>query len=124
MVPAVGILASVFVNVAWLAWYLVVLTWALIASQAVDFGVLWWSCVVVLVTGLINYWAARGAIAMLQLKDYRAAIRGAWFAFIPCNVGCFVALPFAVYADWLLRDPRIHAAFANEKVRLIWRGRG
>jgi hypothetical protein len=90
----------------------------------VDFGVLWWSCVVVLVTGLINYWAARGAIAMLQLKDYRAAIRGAWFAFIPCNVGCFVALPFAVYADWLLRDPRIHAAFANEKVRLIWRGRG
>jgi hypothetical protein len=124
LVPAVGILVSVLINVGWLAWYLVTLLWALIAGASIPIDVALWACVTVLVTGLVNYAAAGGAVAMLQLTDYRTAMRGAWFALVPCGVGCFLALPFAIWADWLLRDPRVHAVFSGEKRTFLWLGKG
>lgn len=127
MVPAVGILVSVLVNGAFIAW--MAMTTALIVIQSdpvspgADFQVLAWNGVAILATCIVNYSAAAGAVAMLTLRDYRAAIRGAWFAMVPCGLGCFVALPFAIWADLLLRDPRVHTAFSHEKLRFIWRGR-
>src|SRR5687768_8979602 len=124
-VPAYGILASVILNLAWLAWWLVMVIWSLLmvwmqlmAGNAVDWQVVVWGVVTVVVVTATNYAAVCGALAMLQLRDYRRALRGAWFAIVPCNVGCIVALPFAIYADWLLRNPEVHAQFAAGKVRL------
>jgi hypothetical protein len=120
-IPAYGILASVLVNVAWLGWILTMISWALIAGASVTPESIVWSVITVLSAALINYSATLGALAMLRLKDYRAALRGAWFAIVPCNVGCVVALPFALYADWLLRDPRVYAVFSPERVTLLRR---
>jgi hypothetical protein len=127
MVTAIGILASVVINVACLAWMMTVMVWVVIRTDPVpadsSFHTLIWTAIAVLVTGFLNYSAAVGAVAMLQLSDYRAAIRGAWFAMVPCGVGCVVAFPFAIWADCLLRDPRVTAVFSGEKLRFLWRGR-
>lgn len=121
-VPAYGILASVFINIAWLGWGLTTIAWMLIAGAQIDPNSAIWFAIIIATSLLLNYAATLGALAMLRLHDYRAAIRGAWFAFMPCNIGCVVALPFALYADWLLRDPRVHAAFSAERVRLLGSG--
>ena len=118
-VPAWGILASVLVNIAWLGWILTMICWELIAGAAVTLPGVIWAVIAVMSVVLINCAAALGALAMLRLEDYRAALRGAWFAIVPCNVGCLVALPFALYADWLLRDPRVHAVFSPRRVTLF-----
>jgi hypothetical protein len=127
MVPAVGILLSILINSAFIVWMVMTTVLIVIHSAAESWGddlqVLAWNSVAILATCIVNYSAAAGAVAMLKLSDYRAAIRGAWFAMVPCGIGCFVALPFAICADWLLRDPRVHAAFSHEKLRFIWRGR-
>ena len=117
-IPAYGILASVLVNVAWLAWCLVIMLGTLGAGGPIEPETVFWLVAGMSTIGITSYFAARGALAMLQLRDYRAAIRGAWFAIVPCNVGCLVALPFAIYADWVLRDPEVHAFFAPGPVRL------
>jgi hypothetical protein len=114
-VPAYGILASVLVNVAWLAWMLTMVAWGVIAGASITVQAVVWLTVTLFSAALINYAAVSGALAMLRLDDYRAALRGAWFSIVPCNVGCLVALPFALWADWLLRDPRVHAAFAQRR---------
>jgi hypothetical protein len=114
----------VLVNVAWLCWILTMVAWGLIAGGSVTVQGAVWFTITVLSAALINYAATLGALAMLRLVDYRAALRGAWFAIVPCNVGCLVALPFALYADWLLRDPRVHAVFSPERVQLFRRRNG
>jgi hypothetical protein len=112
-VAAYGILASVGLNVLMLAWGAFV-TWIdLTRGARIDMLGATWLVIFLIATCATNWAAARGAIAMLQLRDYRTALRGAWFAIVPCNVGCFVALPFAIYADWLLRDPQLYAAFVQ-----------
>lgn len=118
-VPAYGILASVLVNVAWLAWVLTMVVWGIIAGASITVQAVVWFSITLFSAALINYAAVSGALAMLRLEDYRAALRGAWFSILPCNVGCLVALPFALYADWVLRDPRVHAAFSPRRVS-IW----
>jgi hypothetical protein len=117
-VPAYGILASVGLNALMLAWGAFVVWIDLTRGAAVDLQGAVWIGIYLLATCATNWAAARGAFAMLQLRDYRTALRGAWFAIVPCNVGCVMALPFAIYADWLLRNPEVHAHFAAGKNRL------
>jgi hypothetical protein len=116
--PAYGILASVILNMAMVGWLLIV-TWIEL-TEAYSLHLLGavWFVIILVATCATNLAALRGALAMLQLRDYRTALRGAWFAIVPCSVGCFVAMPFAIYADWLLRHPEVHAHFAAGPVRL------
>lgn len=124
LVPAVGILLSVVINVTPVVWIVMSIVLVVAYGEREWFSLeLGWSVVVVFVTCVVNCLAARGAIAMLKLTDYRAAMRGAWFAMVPCGLGCFIALPFAIWADWVLRDPHVHAVFSGEKLRFLWPGR-
>ncbi len=118
-VPAYGILASVLVNIAWIGWALTTVAWTFIAGAEFELIAAVWFAIFIAASVLLNYSATRSALAMLQLRDYRAAIRGAWFSCMPCNLGCIVAIPFALYADWLLRDPRVHAVFSPERIRFF-----
>lgn len=68
---------------------------------------------------LISYVMLRGFFAMLRMQDPRAALSGVWAAALPCSCGCFLALPFAVWADWVLRDPDVWAAFSSERLPLL-----
>ena len=117
-VPAYGILASVCLNALMLVPFAFATWLDFRRGAAIDFLGGTWLVIFVIATCATNWAAVRGAMAMLQLRDYRTALRGAWFAIVPCNVGCMLALPFAIYADWLLRNPEVHAQFAAGKIRL------
>lgn len=124
LIPAMGILFSVIFNATTVVWTMMSVALLVTYGNQDWFSLeLGWSVVVVLVTCVVNYLAARGAVAMLKLTDYRTAIRGAWFAVVPCGIGCVVAIPFAIWADVLLRDPRVHAVFSGEKLRFLGQGR-
>jgi hypothetical protein len=124
IVPAMGILLSVVINATTIVWTVMSIVLFVAYGEREWFSLeLGWSVVVIVVTCVVNSLAARGAVAMLQLTDYRTAIRGAWFAIVPCGIGCVVAAPFAIWADVLLRDPRVHAVFSGEKLRFLWRGK-
>ncbi|MEX2175621.1 MAG: hypothetical protein WD872_14755 [Pirellulaceae bacterium] len=123
-VPAWGMIASAilsfFMLACWLFW-----TGILMVAYQPAIGLdLTWAIAILAGCSYSSFKAYLGGLAMLRLVDYRAALRGAWYAFIPCNVCCLLALPFALYADWLLRKPEIHAAFSPERLRLLSRRKG
>jgi hypothetical protein len=67
----------------------------------------------------ISYVILRGFFAMLRMQDPRAALSGVWASALPCSCGCLLALPFAVWADWVLRNPEVWAAFSAERLPLV-----
>lgn len=67
----------------------------------------------------ISYVILRGFFAMLRMQDPRAAFSGVWAAALPCSCGCLLALPFAIWADWVLRSPEVWGAFSPKRLPLL-----
>ena len=54
---------------------------------------------------------ALGGWKMWNLKWYGLALRAAVLAMLPCTAGCFLGLPFGIWALVVLLDPEVRAAF-------------
>jgi predicted Zn finger-like uncharacterized protein len=64
--------------------------------------------------GLTFIWAiivVYAGIMMLNLRNYSSVMIGVIFGMLPCNAGCFLGLPFGIWALVVLNRPDVKRAF-------------